>query len=55
MKVREGGRVRNVSVMVATGVNNDGHREILGVQVATGETAWRGDLALRAHSSETIG
>ncbi len=36
MKVREGGRVRNVSVMVATGVNNDGHREILGVQFATG-------------------
>ena len=38
MKVREGGRVRNVSVMVATGVNTDGHREILGLQVATGET-----------------
>jgi len=38
MKVREGGRVRNVAVMVATGVNPDGHREILGVQVATGET-----------------
>lgn len=38
MKVREGGRVRNVSVMVATGVNADGHREVLGVQVATGET-----------------
>ncbi|GAA4288026.1 IS256-like element IS1081 family transposase [Georgenia daeguensis] len=38
MKVREGGRVINVSVMVATGVNNDGHREVLGVQVATGET-----------------
>jgi transposase-like protein len=38
MRVREGGRVRNVSVMVATGVNADGHREILGGQVATGET-----------------
>jgi transposase-like protein len=38
MKVREGGRVRNVSVMVATGVNADAHREILGIQVATGET-----------------
>ena len=38
MKVREGGRVRNVAVLVATGVNADGHREILGVQVATGET-----------------
>ncbi|NYD42077.1 transposase-like protein [Nocardioides panaciterrulae] len=38
MKVREGGRVLNVSVMVATGVNADGHREVLGIQVATGET-----------------
>src|SRR3954469_6334802 len=38
MKVREGGRVRNVAVMVATGVNADGHREVLGVQVNTGET-----------------
>ena len=38
MKVREGGRVINVAVMVATGVNNDGQREVLGVQVATGES-----------------
>jgi transposase-like protein len=38
MKVREGGRVINVAVLVATGVNADGHREILGVQVNTGET-----------------
>jgi putative transposase len=38
MKVREGGRVVNVSVMVATGVNADGHREILGIQVATTES-----------------
>jgi len=30
MKVREGGRVINVAVLVATGVNADGHREILG-------------------------
>ena len=37
MKVREGGRVVNVSVMVATGVNADGHREILGLQVASSE------------------
>ncbi len=36
MKVREGGRVRNVSVMVATGGNADGHREVLGIQVPTG-------------------
>ncbi len=38
MKVREGGRVITASVMVATGVNADGHREVLGVQIATGET-----------------
>src|SRR5699024_9819526 len=42
MKVREGGRVIGASVLVATGVNNDGHREVLGLQVATSETyaAW---------------
>ncbi|MGG7655499.1 MULTISPECIES: IS256 family transposase [Kocuria] len=38
MKVREGGRVVKVAVMVATGVNADGHREILGVQTATAES-----------------
>lgn len=27
-KVREGGRIVNVHVLVATGVNADGHREI---------------------------
>lgn len=42
MKVREGGRVINSVVLVATGVNHDGHREVLGLQVATSETgaAW---------------
>ncbi len=42
MKVREGGRVINAVVLVATGVNGDGHREVLGVRVATSETgaAW---------------
>jgi transposase-like protein len=42
MKVRENGRVVNAVVLVATGVNADGHREILGVKVATSETkeAW---------------
>src|SRR5690606_38443585 len=38
LKVREGGRVVKVSALVATGVNAEGYREILGVQVATGET-----------------
>ena len=42
MKVREGGRVINAVCLVATGVNGDGHREVLGLQVATSETgaAW---------------
>ena len=42
MKVREQRRVVNAVVLVATGVNGDGHREVLGVKVATSETkeAW---------------
>nr|WP_221199697.1 IS256 family transposase [Nocardioides soli] len=42
MKVREGGRVINAVVLIATGVNGDGHREVLGMRVATAETgaAW---------------
>ena len=42
MKVREQCRVVNAVVLVATGVNTDGHREVLGVKVATSETrqAW---------------
>jgi transposase-like protein len=38
MKVREGGRVVKVAVMVATGVNADGYREILGIHLATTES-----------------
>ena len=37
MKVREGGRVVLVHVLTATGVNADGHREILGVDVTSAE------------------
>jgi putative transposase len=37
LKVREGGRVVGVHALVATGVNNDGHREILGLHVTTAE------------------
>jgi transposase-like protein len=42
MKVREGGRVINAAVLLASGVNGDGHREVLGLRVATSETgaAW---------------
>src|SRR3954464_4867487 len=47
MKVRENGRVVNAVVLVATGVNADGHREILGLKVATSETgaAWNAFFA----------
>ena len=38
MKVREGGRVVNAVAMVATGVNADGRREVLGLRVATTES-----------------
>ena len=55
MKVREGGRVINAVVLVATGVNADGHREVLGMRVATSETgsAWNeffADLVARGLS-----
>lgn len=36
-KVREGGRVVSVATVIATGVNADGHREILGVDCFTTE------------------
>jgi len=38
MKVREGGRVVKIAVMVATGVNADGYREVLGVATSTAES-----------------
>ena len=38
MKVREGGRVCNTAVLVATAVNADGHRELLGLEVGAAET-----------------
>jgi putative transposase len=36
-RCREGGRVANVVTAIATGVNGDGHREILGIDVFTSE------------------
>jgi putative transposase len=44
MKVREGGRVVNIACLLAVGVNGEGHREILGVDVATSEdgAGWLG-------------
>jgi transposase-like protein len=55
LKVREGGRVVNVHALVATGVNADGHREILGLQVTSAEdgAGWLGffrDLTARGLS-----
>jgi putative transposase len=55
LKVREGGRVVNVHTLVATGVNGDGHREILGLQVTSAENGagWLGffrDLTARGLS-----
>jgi putative transposase len=42
IKCREGGRVVNVVATIATAVNSDGHREVLGIDVVTSEdgAAW---------------
>ncbi len=37
IKVREGGRIVNVALLIAVGVNAEGNREILGVDLATAE------------------
>jgi transposase-like protein len=37
MRVREGGRIAQLAAVVATGVNADGHREILGLDLFTSE------------------
>ena len=38
LKVREGGRIVNTSALVATAVNAEGHREIVGLQLGSAET-----------------
>jgi putative transposase len=45
-RCREGGRIVNVATVIATGVNADGHRELLGVDVITTEdgAGWLGFL-----------
>ena len=55
VKVREDGRVVNLHALLATGVNGDGHREILGLQVTSAEdgAGWLGffrDLTARGMS-----
>jgi len=37
LKCREGGRIVNVACLVGVGVNEDGHREVLGLDVVTAE------------------
>ena len=59
LKVREGGRVVAVHALVATGVNADGHREVLGLQVTTSEDgagwlAFFRDLVARGLSGVTL-
>jgi transposase-like protein len=46
VKVRQNGRVVSVAVIVAVGVNSDGHREILGLDIgpSEAETFWAGFL-----------
>ena len=41
LKVREDGRVRSHSAMIATGINDKGRREILGVMDSESESGWR--------------
>jgi len=51
LKVREGGRVVNVHALIAVGINAEGYREILGIDVTTAEdgagwlTFWRSPTA----------
>jgi transposase-like protein len=40
-KVREGGRTVNVHALIATGVNADGKREILGLEAIGARRGWR--------------
>jgi len=46
IKVREGGRTVNVHALIAVGVNGDGQREVLGLEVASEEdgAGWLGFL-----------
>src|SRR3954469_2021970 len=59
LKVREGGRTVNVHALLATGVNGDGHREILGLQITSAEdgAGWLGffrDLTARGLSGVAL-
>jgi transposase-like protein len=47
-RVREGGRVVNVAAVIATAVNNEGTREIIGFEIATTEDSAAGTEFLRS-------
>jgi putative transposase len=55
MKVREGGRVANTAVLVATAVNADGHRELLGLEVGAAETGASWTAFLRGLVARGLG
>ncbi len=58
--VREGGRILNVHALVTVGVNADGHREILGIDIASSEdgAGWlaflRPLVAMTDHSASAV-
>jgi transposase-like protein len=59
LKVREGGRIVNVHALLATGVNAEGYREILGLHVTSAEDgagwlAFFRDLAARGLSGVAL-
>lgn len=55
VKSREDGRIASVAVVVATGVNADGHREILGVDVVTTEDSASWTTFLRGLVARGLG
>ena len=55
VKSREDGRIANVAVVVATGVNADGYREILGVDVVTAEDSASWTTFLRGLVARGLG
>ena len=54
-KVREAGRIVNVSVVVATAVNGEGKREIIGMDVGTSEDGAFWLAFLRSLSARGLG
>lgn len=54
-KVREGGVVINAVVLVATGVNADGRREVLGLRVTTLESSAPGSASFAVLIARGLG